>query len=483
MTAFIYHSNQIREGEKKAARDSLISNEELMERAGNAAFSLMQHVFPHAKKILVYCGSGNNAGDGYVFARLAHEAGYIVYVNQYKLAEELPNVARRAAFKAQAAGVSYQSLNDPNDIEADLIVDALLGIGLSGEVQEPYHSAINQINDCGLPVLSIDIPSGLQADTGKLMGVAVKATLTLCLLAYKLGLFTLDGPDYCGRIVLDDLKMGSCFDAIQASVQCLEAPIWPKRLRNSYKHEFGHVLIVGGNEGMLGATALAAQAALRVGAGMVTIAIHPSHSAFFAHLPEAMIYHCEQGLDLEPLLEKASVCVVGPGLGLDDWAQNLFDHVITTHLPMIVDASALRLLAIHPQRDDNWILTPHPGEAASLLACSTAVIQQDRLSALEALQAQYGGTVVLKGVGTLIKSDDPLVSICQQGNPGMASAGMGDVLSGVIAGVASQGWNLKDAAKIGVWLHANAGDMAARETGERGLLASDLVPFLRQLVN
>lgn len=229
---------------------------------------------------------------------------------------------------------------------------------------------------------------------------------------------------------------------------------------------------------------MAANAALRVGAGLVSIATrHEYARQILPLLPEAMLYGVDEVSDLLPLIAKATVCILGPGLGDDEWAKALFTTAVASQLPMIIDASALRLLAQNPQHDDNWILTPHPGEAASLLSDTTAEIQKDRYQAVIRLQDEYGGNVVLKGAGSLVATDESEVYLCNAGNPGMASAGMGDALSGVIAGLVAQGLLLSDATKLGVWLHATAGDAAAAEKGERGLLASDLMPYLHSLVN
>lgn len=480
----LYSARQLKECERKACLELNTTEAELMNHAGESAFMLLKKHYPLAKKIIIFCGGGKNAGDGYVLARLAKNKGFLIHINQYKLACHLPNPACSAAIIAQQNGVSCQHLIDPHDFEADVIVDALLGIGLKGDVREPLLSAINQINESNLPVLSLDIPSGLNADTGRVMGVCVKASATLSFIGPKQGMYTLDGPDQCGLIFQDDLSIGSSLASVEPGVSCLAAPSFKNRLKNSHKHQFGHVLIVGGNEGMLGAVQLAAKAALRAGAGMVSIATHPVHAnQGFSGLPEAMVYGIEQKIDLQHALDSATVCVIGPGLGDDAWARQLFEQVISSHLPMIIDAGALRLLAEAPQRDDNWLLTPHPGEAASLLECTTDEIQENRFSAVKHLQDKFGGTVILKGRGTLIASDAPLIYLCAQGNPGMATAGMGDVLSGITAGLAAQGFSLVEAAKAGVWLHASACDAVARNQGERGMIASDIFSYLQRLVN
>lgn len=258
----------------------------------------------------------------------------------------------------------------------------------------------------------------------------------------------------------------------------------PPRVKDCNKTDFGHVLIIGGDYGMPGSVCLAAEAALRVGAGMVTIATRPEH-AFHAlsRLPEAMIYGLKEVSDLVPLLERATHCVLGPGLGLGDFGISLFKEVLKKDLPMVVDASALRILANNPRACERWVLTPHPGEAAALLKIESSEIQRDRFQAVYALQTQFGGQIILKGVNTLLRTNTQETFVCTKGNPGMATAGMGDVLSGVIAGLAGQGLSLLQSAKLGVWLHAYAADLAAAQGGERGLIASDLMSFLHKLVN
>ncbi|WP_028373181.1 bifunctional ADP-dependent NAD(P)H-hydrate dehydratase/NAD(P)H-hydrate epimerase [Legionella lansingensis] len=483
----LYQVEHIRLCEQLVTADLGLSEDELMERAGSGAFFTLTQLFPKAKHLTIFCGSGNNAGDGYVLARLAHEQGYSVIVNQHKTAENLPPAACHAALAAIAAGVHCQPLDEPIDGDTDLVIDALLGIGLQGDVKGPIATAINQINDSQIPVLALDIPSGLNADTGSVLGVCVRATTTVTFIGRKLGLFTLDGPDYCGTIVCHSLMLDHHLSTIPVAAYLLDQSlqlVLPKRPKNSHKGHFGHVLIIGGGHGMPGSVCLAAKAALRVGAGLVTIATRPEYASHvLPSLPEAMLYGIDEIKQLSSLITRATICIIGPGLGEDEWAQALFTKAISSQLPMVIDAQALRILANNHQHDDNWILTPHPGEAASLLHCSTAEVQKDRYQAAVLLQNQYGGNVVLKGVGTIICSDESKVYLCSAGNPGMASAGMGDVLSGVIAGLAAQGLSLAEAARLGVWIHAMAGDAAAATLGERGLLASDLMPYLHQHVN
>jgi ADP-dependent NAD(P)H-hydrate dehydratase / NAD(P)H-hydrate epimerase len=265
---------------------------------------------------------------------------------------------------------------------------------------------------------------------------------------------------------------------LPSAVRVAKIPL-PRRDRCSHKGDYGHVLIVGGDRGYSGAARLAGEAALRVGAGLVSVATRAEHAGLMnLSRPELMCHGVNTADQLAVLLEKASVVVVGLGLGQSNWAKELFSTALNSQKKMVIDADGLNLLARSPVVNPDWILTPHPGEAARLLNCSTAEIQRDRFSSVLSLQAKYGGIVILKGSGTLIASGDE-IAVSTTGNPGMASGGMGDVLAGVIAGLLAQGLSLKNAAQQGVYNHGLAADLAAENDGERGLLASDLMPYLR----
>lgn len=484
----LYRCEQLRACEQQALSLYQLNEHELMSRAGAEAFFYIKKVYPQVKHLAVFCGSGNNAGDGYVVARLAHEFGLSVTIYQCKALTELPSAAHYAALMATAAGVDCQSADEPIDSDIELIVDALLGIGLKGPVHGMIAAAINQINESGLPIVSLDIPSGLDADTGRVENFCVNALTTLTFIARKPGMYTADGPDHCGDIYCCPIQLDSCIAkqtpiASLLNSDSLALPLAPRK-RNSHKGDFGHVLVIGGGPGMPGAVSLVAKAAMRTGAGAVSIATWPEHAKGVSPLiPEAMIWGVHTAKELHPLLARATVCVIGPGLGDSDWAVNLFLAAITSQLPMVIDASALRLLAEHPQMDDNWILTPHPGEAAALLSCSTELIQKDRYQATASIQKQYGGIVVLKGTGSIIQTSDKNAFVCTKGNPAMASAGMGDVLSGIIAGLCAQGLSLEEATQSGVYAHAVAGDRIAQALGGAGLLASDLFDVLPYVLN
>jgi hydroxyethylthiazole kinase-like uncharacterized protein yjeF len=483
----LYTIEQVRLCEKIATQESSISADDLMLKAGQAAFNIVKINFPDVKKITVFCGYGNNAGDGYVIACLAHQQGYAVSVYYLKEIEELPAIARQAAIIALASGVSIQPFDDTLELDTELHIDALLGIGIKGAVLPPLEECINYLNESHIPILALDVPSGLNANTGEVLGVAIQATITVSFIANKVGLFTLDGPDHSGKVMVDDLGLKDYLRIISPNVyelthSSMKSSLLPRK-KNSFKGMYGHVLIVGGGIGMPGAPQLAAAAALRVGAGLVTIATASEYAKqLCVGLPEAMIYGVDTKEDLEPLLQKATVCVIGPGLGINAWANSLFSLVLASQLPLVIDASALHLLAKNSQKDDNWVLTPHPGEAAVLLGVDVKIIQQDRLTAALEIQRKFGGSVALKGAGTVINIGKESY-LCTRGNPGMATAGTGDVLSGVIAGLIAQGLSLQEALKLGVFVHAQAGDNAAREKGERGLIASDLISFLQQQIN
>ena len=475
----LYRTTQVRELDRIAIQDRGIPGFDLMSRAGYEVFQYLLNKWPATQSVAVFCGAGNNAGDGYIVARLALEAGLNIRVYSLSDPESLKGdalTAYRNYVEAKGTIIPFQG---EAMIAVDVIVDALLGTGLDRPVTGLYAQAIQVINNSPAPVVAVDGPSGLNADTGNVMGCAVKADCTVSFIGLKQGLLTGQAADYCGELSYASLAVPEAiFQAVLPSaVRVVKTPL-PRRDRCSHKGNYGHVLIVGGDLGYSGAARLAGEAALRVGAGLVSIATRTEHAGLMnLNRPELMCHGVETAGQLAVLLEKASVVVIGPGLGQSDWAKELFMATINAHKPLIVDADGLNLLARSPVTKPDWILTPHPGEASRLLSCSTAEIQQDRFASVSALQASYGGIAILKGTGTLIASANE-IAVSTTGNPGMASGGMGDVLSGVIAGLVAQGLSLKNAAQQGVYRHGEAADLAAEKVGERGLLASDLMPYL-----
>jgi hydroxyethylthiazole kinase-like uncharacterized protein yjeF len=484
----LYRAEQVRELDRLAIDYYGISGNSLMGAAGQALFDEIRRNWPRAHSIALMCGGGNNAGDGYVAARLARQAGITVELHHLVDPGELVGDARHACDEAIAAGVSMINYDGQALDGFDLIVDALFGTGLKASVEGVWREAIEAINAADTPVIAADIPSGLNADNGRVMGAAVRADVTVCFIGLKRGMFTANGPDHCGRISFVDLGVPSeayghlSTHADRLDYDVVRAHLSP-RSRNSHKGDYGHVLVIGGDHGMSGAVRLAAEAAARCGAGLVSVATRSAHAvAITAARPELMCHGVEQASELAPLLKRASVVVIGPGLGQQAWGRAMLSRVHDCGLPLVVDADAINLLAIEPYFHDKWVLTPHPGEAARLIGCSSAEVQQDRFSAVASIAASYGGVAVLKGAGSVIEAIGGQPAVCSTGNPGMASGGMGDVLSGVIAALIAQGMGLEQAARVGVVLHGEAADRAAAE-GERGMLAADLLPQLRQLIN
>lgn len=484
----IHTAEQVREIDRYAIDDRGIAGYTLMTLAGEAALSTLRGYWPAAQRIAILCGPGNNAGDGYVLARLAKARRLDVRVIAMSEPQALQGDAQRAwrDFVSEG-GATREWSNDCLD-GVEVIVDAIFGIGLSRPLNAAMIERIARINESAAPIFSLDVPSGLNADTGEILGAVIHAERTLTFLGLKQGFYLGDGPNCTGTVMFDNLELAPDVlshvkpSALRIGEDAL-ARLLPRRWRTTHKGQQGHVLVIGGGAGMAGAARLAGEAALRVGAGLVTVATRPENVAgIVAQRPELICRGIECGADLRPLIERADIIAIGPGLGQDPWSQDMANSALRCAIPTVIDADALNLLAQSPSKNDLRILTPHPGEAGRLLGITNAEVQRDRLSAARQIVDRYGGTVVLKGAGTLVVERDVLPSICDQGNPGMASPGMGDVLTGVIAGIAAQTAALAEAARAGVLVHAMAGDMAARR-GERGLLASDLFTYLPACVN
>lgn len=485
----LYTAAQVRELDRVAILERGIPGYDLMNRAAAVLARVVATDWPGVEPLCIVCGSGNNGGDGYALARQLLEAGYSVRLLALAARDRLRGDARRAADDFCAAGGEIEDFNGELPSSAGLLVDALLGTGLDRAVEGPYRDAIDCINRHGAPVLAVDIPSGLHADSGRELGLAVRAHTTVTFIGRKRGLYAASGVRCAGRVVFDSLALPvDLYAGCEAAVRLMTRPtlgaLLAPRAADAHKGDFGHVLVVGGAPGMGGAARLAAEAAARCGAGLVSVATHAAHAAMLnAARPELMVHAVTGRSQLAAMLARASVVAIGPGLGQEAWSRQLFEQVLDSGLPLVVDADALNLLARDPLKRNDWVLTPHPGEAARLLATSSASVQQDRFAAAGELQSRYGGVVVLKGPGTLVAGERPPQRLCGLGNPGMASGGMGDVLTGVIAALRAQGLAGFDAAAGGVCLHAQAADLAAAEHGERGLLATDLFTPIRHLLN
>lgn len=484
----LYRPDQVRELDRIAIEEFGIPGVQLMARAGEAAYRTLRAKWPAVERIAFFCGVGNNGGDAFVVARLAQQAGKKVQCYQVGDASRIKGDALTARNGALHAGVPVEAFEGHSLGGFDLVVDGLLGTGLSGEVGDEWRNAIEAINSTAAPVLALDIPSGLDGESGNVLGVAVQANYTITFIGLKTGLFSAAGRSCCGEVLFNDLDVpDEVYQQVQPAAKRFDydeiKSLLVPRQRHGHKGDYGHVLVIGGDEGMSGAVRMAGEAAAKVGAGLVSIATRASHAAqISAFRPELMSHGVEDAAQLRLLMKRASVIAIGPGLGQGKWGQAMLGAVLESQLPLVLDADALNLLAADPLWHGNWVLTPHPGEAARLLGCTTREIEQNRLRSLISLEASYGGVIVLKGAGTLVLEEGTIPSLCFGGNPGMASGGMGDVLTGVIAGLIAQGCGNSAAARMAVALHAEAGDRAAR-VGERGMLASDLYPYLRQLMN
>ena len=533
----LYRADQVRAIDRYAIEKAGIPGAELMQRAASVVLNVIMQRWPHVRRLLVVCGTGNNGGDGYLVAALAGAQGLSVRVLEPGAVERLSGDALGARQRALVQGIACQPLSagdvDGPEVQADtVVVDALLGIGMRGALRPEYRDAIKWINATGLPAVAVDIPSGLNSDTGVAADVVVHAAVTVCFIGLKQGLLTADGPDCTGEIVFHDLALpdtvlrsAPVHDLSATRIDIHSVPkLLPPRRPSTHKGDCGHVLVVGGDVGYGGAALMAAEAAARSGAGTVSLLTRAAHvTAMLSRRPEIMVRAVEAPDDEDSevvarMIARASVVVIGPGLGRSSWSAALLRLVLQEtgqRIPLVVDADALNLLAekraqlnelagglgrlsatgsaagsASGLRRKNWVLTPHPGEAARLLGWSNEQVNADRFAAIRHLQEIWGGACLLKGAGSLLCFDasnaegaSSSIELCTEGNPGMATGGMGDVLSGMIGAFMAQGLSPADSLRCGVCIHGESADLAAAAAGERGLLATDLLQHIGQLVN
>lgn len=473
---------------EREAADSLgLTLYELMQRAGQASYELARRLWPQAQHWLILCGHGNNGGDGYVIARLAQAAGLQVTLLACTGNKPLPEEAAQARDSWLAAGGVVHAADAAWPESVDIIVDALLGTGLNRAPAAPYASLITQANAHAAPVLAVDIPSGLVAASGTAPGAAIVADHTLSMIALKPGQLTGKARAHVGQLHCHALGLERFLAGETAPIRRVDATNlagWlPVRNATAHKGDFGKLLVIGGDSGTAGAIRMTGEAALRTGAGLVRVLTHEDNiGPILTARPELMVdaLHADR---LDQALEWADVIAIGPGLGQRDWAQNALKKVAASKKPMLWDADALNLLAINADNRQNRIITPHPGEAARLLGVNIHEVESDRLQAAQTLAKRYGGVVVLKGAGTVIASAAGEMAITDAGNAGMATGGMGDVLSGIIAALLGQKLSLFDAACAGCVAHGATADALARQRGTRGMLATDLFELLWQFVN
>ncbi len=482
----LYTTAQVRAMDRHAIDTLGVPGFELMQRAAEAALGVLLAHWPRARRLCLLCGPGNNGGDAWLLGALALERG--LAVRAVALGGAGSDDAARARQAFVDAGGEVVAASDAVALDdADVWVDGLFGTGLARPPRGAAADLIERVNAGARSVLALDVPSGLDADSGQAHAPSVRATVTVSFVAHKRGLFTGDAADYCGSLHLERLDLPDPPASIGAPDAMLMAigPTLPRRARNSHKGDHGHVLALGGDLGMGGAVRLCGEAALRCGAGLVSVATRRAHvPALVAARPELMAHAVEDQVDLQPLLARADVLALGPGLGQGEWGRAVWQAALGSDACRVLDADALNLLAAQPRSiGPDAVITPHPGEAARLLGITTHEVQKDRFSAARALATRFDVVAVLKGSGSLVAAPEGRVAVCPWGNPGMAGGGMGDVLTGVIAALLAQGLTPWDAACLGVALHARAGDRAAGAGGERGLLASDLFPHLRELLH
>jgi len=480
----LYSAKQTREIDQRAQKELEITGFELMLKAAQACLDSIKEHYSAIENLAVVCGAGNNAGDGYLVAKLAMQAGYRIQLISVINPNRLSADAKLAKEHFIQAGGEISSNLDLVNEPYDLIVDAILGTGINRNIDDNFLTAINLINQHSAPVFSIDIPSGLNAETGNIMGAAIHASYCLSFIVHKQGMHTGLAADYIGTLLFADLGvLPEIIEQTDSESHLITKLTLAKRHKSAHKGHFGHSLIVGGDYQYAGAVQLAAQAALNSGSGLVSVATRAQHAQnIHISCPELMGLAIEDPDDIKQALSNFNALVIGPGLGQNEWGSCLFNALVNSEIPKVLDADALNLLAKNPAYSDNWILTPHPGEAARLLNTTTHAILKDRFQAVKNLQNKYGGICILKGAGTLIY-DGNRISVNSTGNPGMASGGMGDVLAGLIGGLVAQKYSLHAAAIAGVFLHGLAADIVAKQTGERGLRASQVINNIQQVVN
>nr|WP_199041869.1 NAD(P)H-hydrate dehydratase [Dyella sp. ASV24] len=481
----LYTVEQVRALDRRAIDVLGIPGYELMQRAAAAALVCLRQRWPHARRIAVYCGPGNNGGDGFLLAALAREVG--IHVDVFAHGESRGEDAIRARREFERGGGVVHAWQEDLELPlAEVHVDALYGTGLQRALTPDVAALVNRIHAAEAPVLALDVPSGVNADTGDVPGDAVQASVTVTFIAAKRGLFTGLAPGYVGSVQWESQGLpDTLWQGAQADAELMQPWTLPPRPRQAHKGNNGHVLAVGGDHGTAGAIRLCGEAALRGGAGLVSVATRAEHLiSLNSARPELMAHDVNGPQALEALLPRATVLAVGPGLGQGAWGHALWLTALEAGLPLVLDADGLNLLAHEPRQLPGMaVITPHPGEAARLLGCTTADVGKDRFAAARELARRYRAVVVLKGAGSLVADPAGRVAVCPWGNPGMATGGMGDLLTGIIAALIAQGCDAWQAACLGVSLHARAGDLAAKLGGERGLMASDLLEPLRRLLN
>ncbi len=501
----VFTAEEMRRLDRRAIDELGIPGTTLMENAGRGATQAILSHFgsQRRKRVVVCCGKGNNGGDGFVVASRLKAARALVSVFLIGRGSEVKGDAAAKLAAYRKAGGTIREMTRGSDLatldhalaSADLVVDALLGTGLTGQAAQLYASAIEAINRHAKPVAALDLPSGLASDHGRLLGPTVRATLTTTFAGWKRALLLHPGAARAGLVQLIDIGVPDSATREGITVFLLDTsdirPLFPPREADAHKGAFGHLLVVAGSVGKTGAAALAGRAALRTGAGLVTIAAPLSQQPIIAALgmetmTEPLPETPSQSLSLKAkgrileLAQRTDAIALGPGLGLDPETQSLVkDLVAEAERPMVVDADGLTALAGHLDLLRNApaprCLTPHPGEMARLLGRTVAEVQSDRIDTVQGFCQRYGAFLVLKGAGSVIGEPGGEIYINPTGNPGMASGGSGDVLTGMVGALLARGRDPLPALQAAVYLHGLAGDLARNAKGEEGLIAGDIL--------
>jgi len=499
----LHTSQETKKIDALAIRETEHTGYSLMQSAAEFSLDVLMNEFDNTDEVIVFCAKGKNSGDGFLVANYAKEFGLSSTIVLCNPAKELKGVSKKAFQEAKNNGVKIVSVDSLPKLKISpkaVLVDALIGTGLKGELRNNIKKTILSINELGFryPVVSLDIPSGVCSDSGVANDPSVIADITCTFVAQKRGCFTSEGRALSGHIFYSDLDIPKrIFPKVSCSSHIInmEDHIHKIILRdeNSHKGAFGHAFVVGGNKGFGGAAILAAKAAAFSGAGLIGLGTRPEHlEASLLSCPEVMTVGIDSGQDIEEYLEKPNVIAIGPGLGQTAWSEQLLQRVFweanRRKITVVMDADALNLLTklkLSAKLPNNLIITPHPGEASRLLNKPIDEIESNRFKAVSLLQEKFNCVAVLKGSGTLVcykKGGKQKIGVCEAGNPGMASGGMGDILTGIITGFLAQGLSLIEAAELGVDIHAKAADLKSLETGEAGLLASDVLEEVRQLL-
>ena len=499
----LYTASETRKIDNLAIKEKGISGYSLMQMAAEFTLDVILREFSPVEELIIFCSKGKNSGDGFLLGSFAKEFGLEVTIVMSNTSNVIKGVSRKAFEEMKDAKVKIISTKSVEKLKVSnkaVIVDALIGTGLKGNLRKNIKESILALNKLGvkLPVLSLDIPSGVNPDTGDADDIAVYADITATFVAQKRGCFTSVGKKFSGEIIYSDLEIPkNLFSKITSTSYVVDYEDSISKVvyreQDAHKGHFGNVVIVGGDRGLGGAGLLSSRAAVYSGAGLTSLVTRPEHvSASLVSCPEVMVKGVDSGQDLEEHLVKPDVIAIGPGLGQSAWSEQMIQRVFweaeKRDVSVIMDADALNLLTklkLSSNLPKRLILTPHPGEAARLLNTSVAVIESNRFSAAAKIQKKFNATVVLKGSGTVIchkSGGTQKWGICDSGNPGMATGGMGDVLTGIIAGLLAQGLTLKEAAEAGVDLHAKAADQASLEFGEAGLTPSDVINELKYIL-